>query len=194
MSERDGWNHLYRFDTRDGKLVNQITTGEWVVRRVEKVDEENQQIWFTAMGIYPDQDPYHEHLARVDFDGSNLTVLTKADGTHKWDISPDGSLMVTRWSRVDHPEVTELRRTSDGSLVAELGRNTWPSRPGRAQPPERFVAKGRDGKTDIWGFILRPSNFDPKKRYPVIEHIYAGPHGHHVPKSFRTQRRTRTMA
>jgi dipeptidyl-peptidase 4 len=197
-SERDGWNHVYRFST-DGKLQNQVTRGRWVVREVERVDEQRGQLWFTAMGIHPGQDPYHRHLARVDFDGKNLAVLTEGDGTHTWKFSPSRRFFVDRWSRVDQPEVTELRRSTDGALIAELGRDD-PSALYAAgfRPPERFVAKGRDGKTDIHGILIRPSTFDPrrasKQRYPVIEHIYAGPHDHHVPKSFTLSPRQRMLA
>ncbi len=195
MSERDGWNHLYRFDTKRCRLVNRITTGDWVVRRVEFVDEKAGQIWFTAFGIHPDQDPYHAHLARVDFDGKNLVVITASDGNHKWTLSPDRSLALVRWSRVDHPAVTELRRTRDGSLVAELGRDDASELLAAGFSfPQRFVTKGRDGTTDIHGYMIRPSNFDPTVRYPVIERIYAGPHGHHVGKSFGLAMRDRELA
>lgn len=191
-SERSGWNHLYRFDQKTGKLVNPVTAGPWVVRKVELVDESKQQIWFTAMGIRPAQDPYHRHLVRVNFDGSGLVVLTEGDGTHEWHFSPDRSLFIDRWSRVDHPPVTELRRSSDGTLVTELGRDL-PGEDG-LQPPQRFVAKGRDGETDIWGLIIRPSNFVPGRKYPVVEQIYAGPHGHHVPKSWGMHWKQRELA
>ncbi|MEZ5327418.1 MAG: prolyl oligopeptidase family serine peptidase [Verrucomicrobiales bacterium] len=185
MSERDGWNHLYLFDSRTGALKNQITSGEWVVRGVDRIDPEKRQIWFQAGGIYPEQDPYHIHYCRVDFDGTNLVRLTEGDGTHDIEYSPDHSHFVDTYSRVDLPPVTELRRTSDGSKVMNLGTadaseliaTGW-------QMPERFVAKGRDGKTDIWGVIYKPSTFDPEQRYPVIEKIYAGPHSSHVPKRF----------
>lgn len=185
MSERDGWNHLYLFDSKTGRLKNQITTGDWPVRKVDRVDSEKRQIWFQAGGLHPDQDPYHLHYARINFDGSGLVKLTTGDGTHSIEYSPDRQFLVDTYSRVDLPPVTELRRTSDGSLVtaletAEISRlkeTGW-------QFPERFVAKGRDGATDIYGIIHKPTNFDPAKKYPVIEKIYAGPHSAHVPKSF----------
>ena len=194
-SERDGWNHLYLYDQRRGRLIKQVTRGEWVVRQVEHVDAEKEQIWFTAMGIVPGQDPYHRHLARVNFDGSDLTVLTEGDGTHAWEFSPDRTLFIDRWSRVDQPTVTELRRSADGSLVAELGRDSTEAlEKAGLSLAQRFVAKGRDGKTDIHGIIVRPSNFAPGRKYPVIEAIYAGPHGHHVPKSWRMLWKQRELA
>ena len=193
-SERDGWNHLYLVDVATG-AAQQVTKGEWVVRKVERVDEERRQLWFTAYGIYPEQDPYHAHLARVDFDGSNLTVLTESDGSHEWQFSPDRRWFVARWSRADHPWVTELRRSEDGALVTELGRDdVQPLLDLGFRPPERFVAKGRDGVTDIHGILIQPSNLDPAKRYPVIEDIYAGPHDHFVPKRWGVGGRQRRLA
>ncbi len=186
MSERDGWNHLYLYDAATGAVKNQITKGEWVVRGVDYVDEANRQIWFHAGGIRPGQDPYYIHYGRVNFDGTGLVVMTAGDGTHQAEFSSDRKYLVDTWSRVDAPPVTELRRSSDGSLVrqleqAEIGqlaRGGWPA-------PERFVAKGRDGVTDIYGVIIRPANFDPQKKYPVVEDIYAGPQDSYTPKAFK---------
>ena len=186
MSEHDGWNHLYLYDAATGVVKNQITKGEWVVRGVDFVDETNRVIWFRAGGIVPRQDPYQIHFCRVNFDGSDLTVLTAGDGTHQVDFSPDRKFFVDTRSRVDTPPVMELRRSSDGKLICELERadisrlkkSGW-------QMPERFVAKGRDGVTDIYGVIFRPTNYDPKKKYPVVENIYAGPQDSYVPKAFK---------
>jgi dipeptidyl-peptidase-4 len=195
MSERDGWNHLYLYDTETGNVKNQITKGPWVVRQVESVDEEKRQIWFQAGGIRPEQDPYYEHFCRINFDGTGLVVLTRSNGTHDITFSPDRRFFLDRWSRVDQPPVTELRSTEDGNLIFELERADWSLLLATGwQPPERFVAKGRDGKTDIYGIIIRPSNFDPGNKYPVIEKIYAGPQGAFVPKSFGLQTRERQIA
>jgi dipeptidyl-peptidase-4 len=185
MSERDGWNHLYLYDAATGAVKNQITKGEWVVRGVDFVDETNRQIWFRAGGIRPGHDPYYIHYCRVNFDGTGLTILTEGDGTHQTDFSPNRKYFVDTWSRVDAPPVTELRRSSDGKLICPLEsaddrrlvKSGW-------QTPERFVAKGRDGATDIYGVIFRPTNFDPKKKYPIVENIYAGPQDSFVPKAF----------
>ena len=195
MSERSGWNHLYLVDSRTGAVKNPITTGAWVVRAVDHVDAQRRVIWFRAMGIHPDQDPYHIHYCRVGFDGSGLVALTQSDGTHTANFSPDRSSLVATWSRIDHAPVMELRHGKTGKLLATLERTDITKWLELGTPvPERFVAKGRDGKTDIWGVIFRPSNFDPKKRYPVIEAIYAGPHGQHVPKAFRTTHQPQGVA
>jgi dipeptidyl aminopeptidase/acylaminoacyl peptidase len=187
MSERDGWSHLYLFDGITGALKNQITKGDWVVRAVQRVDEARRQIWFSAGGMYSGKDPYFADYYRINFDGSGLTRLTTADANHLGAYSTDNQFFADSYSRLDLPPVLELRRTSDNSVVAtvehgdisELTKTGW-------QAPEVFTAKGRDGKTDIWGVIIRPTNFDPAKKYPVIENIYAGPQGSFVPKSFLT--------
>ena len=195
MSERDGWNHLYLYDAETGRVKNQITKGEWVVRGVERVDEAKRQIWFQAGGIRPGQDPYYVHLCRVNFDGSALVVLAEGDGTHEIVFSPDRRFFLDRWSRVEQPPITELRDANDGGLICELERADWSELLKTGwRPPERFVAKGRDNKTDIYGIIIRPSSFDPNCKYPVIEEIYAGPQGAFVPKSFGLQTRQHAIA
>ena len=194
MSERNGWNHLYLFDTRKKKLKNAITKGNWVVRKVEHIDEARRQIWFQVMGVYPKQDPYYIHHCRVNLDGSGLTILTEGNGTHELQWSPGRRFFVDKWSRVDQPPVHELR-SADGKFICELERadcvqllkTGW-------KFPERFVAKGRDGETNIFGVIWRPTNFDPTKHYPVIESIYAGPHSFYVPKAFRDYYSQQRMA
>ncbi len=195
MSERDGWNHLYLIDSATGAVKRQITRGEWLVRSVERIDEDARQIWFRALGVYPGQDPYHVHFGRVDFDGSNLTWLTEGDGTHELRYSPGGAYYVDTYSRVDLPPVHELRSAGDGSLICELARGDAGELLARGWlPPERFVAEGRDGETDIWGVIFHPTNFDPSRSYPIVENIYAGPHGHFVPKSFSAWHASREIA
>jgi dipeptidyl aminopeptidase/acylaminoacyl peptidase len=185
MSERDGWSHLYLYDGATGKVKNQITKGNWVVRAVEKVDEEKRQIWFQASGMYPDRDPYFTHYYRINFDGTGLTPLTDENGNHTVAFSKDMKYYVDTWSRVDVAPVSALRRTSDQKLLAEVERGDLkPLIAAGWRAPEAFSTMGRDGKTDIWGIIQWPANFDPSKKYPVIESIYAGPQGSFVPKTF----------
>ncbi len=195
MSERSGWNHLYLIDAQTGAVKNPITKGDWVVRAVDRIDEEARQVWFQVMGIHSDQDPYHNHFARVNFDGTDLTLLTEGDGTHEVDFSPDRRFYLDRYSRVDLPPITELRRSYDGSLVCKLEKADWSALLETGwQVPERFVSKGRDGETDIYGVIFRPTTFDPDQQYPVVEQIYAGPQGAFVPKAFRSQHGPQSLA
>src|SRR4030095_11526650 len=185
MSERDGWNHLYLMDPETGKVKNQITRGNWVVRGVEKVDEEKRQIWFRASGMYPGQDPYFNYYYRINFDGTGLTKLTEAEANHVVAFSPDMKYYVDTWSRIDLLTVAELRSTADGKVIQEIERaDIQELRQLGWKSPEVFTSLARDGKTDIWGIIIRPTNFDPSRKYPVIEYIYAGPQDSFVPKSF----------
>lgn len=183
-SERDGWNHLYLYDS-EGRVVNQITKGEWVIRDVSHVDDNKRQIIFQASGKEPG-DPYLIHYYRINFDGSGLIRLTDGDGSHSASFSDDKRYFVDTWSRVDMPPVSVLRSSEDGRKLmdletADISRLLETG----IRLPEVFRAKGRDGVTDIWGIIVKPINFDPLRKYPVIENIYAGPHSHSVPKNFR---------
>ncbi|MHC4452070.1 MAG: DPP IV N-terminal domain-containing protein [Planctomycetota bacterium] len=183
-SERSGWNRLYVLDAAAGSL-RPLTSGEWVVRSVVDVDTEAGTVDFVALGIHPGEDPYHRHYGRVSLADGKITWLTQGDGTHYLKASPDGEYYVDTWSRSDLPPVHELRRR-DGTLVTALEKaDIAPLLAAGWQIPERFQAKGRDGKTDIWGIIYKPSNFDPEIRYPVIEYIYASPHSQFVPKNFQ---------
>lgn len=184
-SERDNYNHLYMYDRATARPTHQITRGEWYVREVQYVDEENQQIYFSANGMNKDEDPYLIHYYRIGFDGKGLTALTPEEGMHKAWYSSDYKYLVDVYSKVDQAPVAVVRSAADGKIVmplekadiAQLTANGW-------KAPEVFTAKGRDGKTDMWGIIYRPSNFDPAKKYPVIEYIYSGPGDQYVPKTF----------
>ncbi len=194
VSEQDGWRHLYLVDCEQGKM-SQITKGQWVIRGIDLIDEDSRQIWFSAGGKNPDQDPYFLHYYRVNFDGSGLVALTEDNGNHSVQYSPEREYIIDTYSRVDMAPVHQLRRTSDGKLICELEKADISELVAEGwKAPEVFVAKGRDGKTDIWGIICRPSDFDPDKKYPVIEYIYAGPQGAFVPKSFRPSTRFESLA
>ena len=187
-SERDGWNHLYLYDGRSGKVKSQITKGEWVVREIVEINQEKRQIIFKASGRETGIDPYYHHYYRVNFDGTELLKLTDGDGTHSVVFSPDKTVFIDTWSRVDLPPRHMLRNTEDGSLLCELERADAADLFALGfNAPERFVAKDRDERFDIHGIICRPINFDPNKTYPVVEVIYAGPHGSFVPKSWRSR-------
>ncbi|MBM6993856.1 MAG: prolyl oligopeptidase family serine peptidase [Prevotella sp.] len=192
-SERDNWNHLYIYDVRKtdkkGRVVasapRQITKGDWFVRQVKKVDEKQGVIYFSASGVSKAEDPYLVHDYRIGLDGKNMVCLTPENGNHMVEYSPDYRYLVDTYSRVDQAPVTVLRNAVDGQIIktletadiSKLKANGWVA-------PEVFTAKGRDGKTDMWGIIQRPTNFDPNRKYPVIEYIYAGPGDAYTPKNF----------
>lgn len=185
LSERDGWKHLYLIDGTDGSVKACMTPGEWVVRRVVHVDEDARQVFFMASGMNRKEDPYNMHLCRVGFDGTGLADLTPENANHTVSFSADRSRFVDVYSRPDMPPVSVLRDGQTGKVVAELERCDVSELLARGWVmPEVFHAKGRDGKTDIWGTIFRPANFDPNKKYPVVEDIYAGPHDSFVNKNF----------
>jgi dipeptidyl aminopeptidase/acylaminoacyl peptidase len=195
VSEQDGWRHLYLIDAKEGRIKNQITKGAYVVRGISHIDETKRQIWFSASGRNPDEDPYLIHYYRVNFDGTGLVALTEGNGSHTIQYSPDRKYIIDSYSRVDLAPVHTLRRVSDGRLVCELEKaDITELQASGWQAPEVFVVKGRDGKTDIWGIICRPAHFDPSKKYPVIEHIYAGPQGSFVPKTFSPNRRFASLS
>jgi dipeptidyl aminopeptidase/acylaminoacyl peptidase len=146
------------------------------------VDEKARTILFRASGREKG-DPYLIHYYRIGFDGTGLTHLTPADGNHEALFSEDGKYFVDTWSRVDMPPVSVIRSGADGSELMKLAEaDITDLRATGWQNAEVFTAKGRDGVTDIWGIIIRPLNFDPSRKYPVIENIYAGPHSSFVPE------------
>ena len=185
LSERDNWNHLYLYDVKTSKVIRQITKGPWCVRDIQYVDEKESTIYFSASGRNSGEDPYHVHYYKIGIDGKNLVELTPEPGNHNAIYSYDRRYLVDTYSTVATAPVTVLRNVSDGSLVStletadisRLEKHGWVA-------PEVFVAKGRDGVTDMWGIIQRPTNFDPNRKYPVIEYIYAGPGSAYTPKSF----------
>jgi dipeptidyl aminopeptidase/acylaminoacyl peptidase len=195
MTERSGWNHIVLVDVATGAVKRAVTEGPWLVRRVHAVDESSRTVDLAVMGRDPSQDPYHVHHARVSIDDGRITMLTDGDGTCRVDFSPTREVLVSVRARADLPPVYEVRRATDGALVAELGHaDDGAMRAAGWRAPLRFHAKGRDGATDIWGLAYFPTDFDPSKSYPVIENIYAGPHGQHVPKWLELGGRSREYA
>jgi dipeptidyl aminopeptidase/acylaminoacyl peptidase len=198
-SEKDGYYHLYLVDAVKGGVKNAIIPrvrgSNWVVRKVDSVDETKREIWFQASGMNPGEDPYNIHYYRIGFDGKHLVSLTPANAFHQCTFSPDRQFFIDNYSRPDLPPITELRRTADGKLIAELERTdiTAYLKLG-IRLPEVFVAKGRDGVTDIWGVVFRPNSYDSTKKYPVIENIYAGPQDAFAPKRFLFNWEMQSMA
>ena len=195
MSERDGWCQLWLYDVKTGQPKHQITKGQWPVREVLHVDEANRQLWFLASGLSGKEDPYHQHLCRVNLDGSGFQQLTAGDGNHRIEFSPKRDFFIDTYSRADQAPITELRRSSDGALITVMEKADATALLAAGWTlPERFVAKGRDGKTDIHGIIITPAKLDPAKKYPIVEDIYAGPHGAFAPKDFDRQLRMHQIA
>ena len=184
-SERDGRNHIYLYDRQKGKLVRQITKGEYYVRGIQYVDEKAGIIYFSACGMNKSEDPYLIHYYKIGLNGKGLVCLTPEEGNHSVTYTEDMVYLIDTYSTVTTPPVTVLRSGKDGKIlrtletadITALEAVGW-------KAPEVFVAKGRDGKTDMWGLIQRPSNFDPNKKYPIIEYVYSGPGDQYVPKSF----------
>jgi dipeptidyl-peptidase 4 len=198
FSERDGWGHLYLYDGKTGAVKNQITRGPWVVRDILRVDETSRRVYFTAGGRELGRDPYYQHLYRVRLDGTGLELLTPEDAEHSvtfydtapggYDIlpkiSPSGRFFVDTFSRIDLAPVSVLR-DADGRLVKELEKaDIEPLLATGWRWPERFSVKARDGITDLYGVLYKPSDFDPAKTYPVIDGIYPGPQAIRAPKAF----------
>ncbi len=184
-SERDGWNHLYLFDGETGALLRQVTRGEWLVRDVVKVDEKKGQVIFAAAGMNRGEDPYFVHYFRIDLDGNNMKELTPEQLNHSARFSADQELILDTYSSAACPPVTVLRNGSNGEVLMEIEKADISKITERGyRLPEPFMARGRDGRTEIWGNIYRPTNFDPQQVYPVIEYIYAGPQSSFVQKSF----------
>lgn len=183
-SEQDGWQHLYLVNAISGKQ-QLITKGNWVVRGVDSVDVVKRQIWFRASGMKTNEDPYFIHYYMIGFNGKGLVDLTPEIGNHNVSFSPDRKYYIDTYSQVNVPPVSKLKFTNGAKAIAEIEHgDLQPFLSSGVRLPEVFVAKGRDGKTEIWGVICFPSKMDSLKAYPVIENIYAGPQDSFVPKSF----------
>jgi dipeptidyl-peptidase 4 len=194
-STRDGWGHLYLHDLDTGALRNRITTGEYTVVDVVHVDEAGGWVYFTAVGREARRDPYHRHLYRVRLDGRDLALLTPEDADHVITMAPSGRWFVDSYSRIDAAPVTVVRpadgaavRTLEEADVSRLLATGWTY-------PTTFTAKARDGTTDLYGVMYQPSNFDPARRYPIINNIYPGPQAGSIgPRTFAASRRGSAQA
>ncbi len=187
ISERDNWRHLYIIDTQSLKM-RQLTKGEWNVREILYVDPEGSYILANANGLKASagEDPYNKHVIRIDVASAAIRDLTPENANHSVFLSPDAKTFVDNYSRPDLPSTSVLRSAVDGSVLLPIQKadiSDLDKKFGFTMP-EVFCAKGRDGLTDIWGTIWRPAHFNPRKKYPVIEYIYAGPHDSHVEKNF----------
>ncbi len=174
FSEKDGYGHLYLYGN-DGKLKSAITSGNWVVRELLLVDDNNSQVYFTAGGREPGRDPYYRNLYRVNLNGSDLQLLTIEDADHNVLVSPGGMAFIDTYSRVDEPPITVIRDLN-GSVTLNLEKGDIKNITDMGwSPPERFCVKALDGKTDLYGLLIKPSNFNASQKYPVVETVYPGP-------------------
>jgi dipeptidyl aminopeptidase/acylaminoacyl peptidase len=177
FTERDNWGHLYLYDLSTGKLKNRITSGDFAVTQVLKVDEKNRVIYFRAGGREAGRDPYFSHFYRVNFDGTKLQLLTPENANHEVMMSPDGNYFVDNYSTPDTPPVSVLRNT-EGKLIVDLEKAAISRLTATGwKPPIPIVVKARDGVTDLYGLMFTPTNLDTTKKYPIIDYIYPGPQG-----------------
>jgi dipeptidyl-peptidase-4 len=175
-SQRDGYAQLYLYDLKTGQLKNKITDGAGMVTRLARLDQGTRTMWYEAVGKEAGQDPYFTHLYKIGLDGKNNVSLTPDNGTHSVQISPDGKYVVDTFSQCDVAPETTLRDGATGALIMPLEKaditkllaTGW-------KPPMQIKMKAADGKTDIYGMLFRPTNFDPNKKYPIINNAYPGP-------------------
>ncbi len=174
-SQRDDWSQLYLYDLDTGQLKNQITSGQGPVMSIDRVDEKARTITFRANGREPGQDPYFSHYYRTGLDGRGFLPLTPDDCHHAVQISPSGRFLVDTCSSADKPPVVVVR-DARGKLVMPLEKADISKLVAAGwKPPMTFSVKGRDGKTDLYGQLFRPTSFDPSKKYPIVNNAYPGP-------------------
>ena len=175
FSERDDWGNLYFYDFATGKLKNQVTHGPGNVTQVLHVDEGTKTVYFVGVGKEPGRDPYFQHFYSIHFDGTGQRLLTPENADHAIKVSPDGRYFVDTWSTPTEPQTTVVR-SSDGKTVMEVGKQDiskllaygWVA-------PTPITVKARDGKTELYGMMFKPTHFDPSKKYPIVNHVYPGP-------------------
>lgn len=174
FSQRDNWGHLYLYDLETGQLKHQITQGDWNVLQLLRIDEDSRTLTFTGAGR-EDGDPYFQYLYSINMDGTDLRLLTPENANHTVNLSPSGDYFVDTYSTPVEPPVSLLRNARGEALVtleeadiSQLLAHGW-------QPPTPITVKARDGETDLYGLMYKPSNFDPSKKYPILNYIYPGP-------------------
>ena len=173
-SEKSNWGHIYLYDLNTSKLKNQITSGDWLLKQVKYVDQKSREIFFTAGGKEKGN-PYHDYIYKVNFDGNSLTNLTPDKGHHSASFSPNMNYFVDTYSTTNTPPISVLRDRNGVKIVdletadiSELKSNGW-------KAPIEFNVKARDNKTDLYGVLFTPSDYDESKKYPVLNYIYPGP-------------------
>jgi dipeptidyl aminopeptidase/acylaminoacyl peptidase len=190
-SQRDDWGHLYLYDLESGELKNRITGGSWNVLQVLRVDRRNRILYFTGVGR-EQGDPYYQYFYRVGFDGSDLALLSPSNANHSISLSPAGDYFIDSYSTPVKPPVHELKDKNGRKLLALEKANISRLIEAGWKPPVPFSVKARDGKTDLYGLMFKPTNLDPNKKYPIINNIYPGPQTGSVgSRSFSASRRDR---
>jgi len=175
FSQRDNWGQLYLYDAATGALKNPITTGEGNVTQLLRVDEQDRQLYFLGVGREKGRDPYYIHFYRVGFDGRGLQLLTPDDANHSVSISPSGRFFLDTYSTPVTPPVSVLRDMAGTAIMTVETADITRLRAAGWQPPIPFTVKARDGATDLYGLMYRPTHFDASTTYPIINHIYPGP-------------------
>ena len=175
FSQKSDWGHLYLHDLATGKEKRQVTRGDWNVADVVHLDPASRTLWFKGVGREPGRDPYFVHFYKVGLDGGDVQLLTPEDANHAITASDDGKHFVDIHSTIDTAPVAVLR-DADGKLVKEIARADLARLKAAGWvAPQSFTVKARDGKTDLYGQLFKPSNFDPAKKYPIVTYIYPGP-------------------
>ena len=192
-SERDGWGHYYLYDA-SGKLIRQITSGEFVCNSIEAVDEKTRTMYITAVGREPEEDPYYVHLYRVNIDTGDMKLLNPGVGSHGSTINDKNTYFIDTWSRVDTAPMSALYDTM-GNKVLDLEKTDVSALLAQGYKfPETFAVKADDGVTDLYGVMYKPFDFDPAKKYPIIEFVYPGPQTESVTKTFSPRQANVSLA
>ena len=185
-TEKSGWNQLYLMDWKTGQLVNRITSGDYVVKNLLAIDEENQVIYFEAAGKEKGVNPYYSFVYKVNFDGTGLELLTPENAFHEVSYGNGKDYFIDNYSTVDQPTVSVVRELKTGKIVHEISKADISNLLKKGyQSPKQFTATAKDGKTTIYGIYYLPTDFNSKKSYPIIDYTYSGPHIAITPKTFR---------
>lgn len=192
-SERDGWGHYYLYDS-DGRLLNQITSGEFNCQEVVRVDEKSRLLFFTACGREKGEDPYYEHLYRVGLDGSGFKLLSPGNFNHSVSMPDSARFFVVNYSRVDTAPRSDLYDSAGNRLLELETVDTGQLLAAGFKFPETFTVKAADGVTDLFGVMYKPFDFDPEKKYPIIAYVYPGPQTESVSKSFSPRNQNVALA
>jgi dipeptidyl aminopeptidase/acylaminoacyl peptidase len=175
FSERSGWGHMYLYDMGTGKEKNQITSGDWNVTQVLQVDETARTIYFVGVGKENGRDPYFQHYYSVKFDGKDLKLLTPENADHAITASPAGKYFADVYSTATEPQTTVVRDDS-GKVVVDVAKQDITKVKAMGWvPPIPITVKARDGKTDVYGYMFKPTDFDASKKYPIVNNVYPGP-------------------